>query len=116
MPRDQIMKPLEDILANKDKIQKIRDLNFNKVQVKYEITELKARKDEELEHIILRNRYVGRSDRNGEEKVIDEIEKSIREKENEFKNLFAADNDLIDSLLKLDDIIKVLKTAIERCR
>ena len=40
-------------------IQKVRDLNFNKeVQVKYEINELKVRKDEELERIILRNRHL----------------------------------------------------------
>ena len=65
-------------------IQKVRDLNFDKeVQLKYEINELKTRKDEELEHIILRNRRLGRPDRDGEEKIIDEIEKSIREKENE---------------------------------
>ena len=65
-------------------IQKVRDLNFAKeVQLKYEINELKTRKDEELEHIILRNRRLGRPDRDGEEKIIDEIEKSIREKENE---------------------------------
>ena len=32
-------------------IQKVRDLNFNKeVQVKYEINELKAKKDEGLEY------------------------------------------------------------------
>ena len=71
------MKALKKILANKDIIQKVRDLNFDKeVQVKYEINELKARKDEELEHIIPRNRYFGRPDRDGEEKIIDEIEKS----------------------------------------
>ena len=71
------MKALKKILANKDIIQKVRDLNFDKeVQVKYEINELKARKDEELEHIIPRNRYFGRPDRDGEERIIDEIEKS----------------------------------------
>ena len=71
------MKALKKILANKDIIQKVRDLNFDKeVQIKYEINELKARKDEELEHIIPRNRYFGRPDRDGEEKIIDEIEKS----------------------------------------
>ena len=38
MPRDQIIKYLKEILANKDMIQKVRDLNFDKeVQVKYEI-------------------------------------------------------------------------------
>ena len=71
----QIMKALREILANKDIIQKIRDSNFDKeVQVKYEINELKTRKDKELEHIMLRNRYFGRSDRVTEEKRIDEIE------------------------------------------
>ena len=54
---NKIMRALKEILANKDIIQKVRDLNSDKeVQVKYEISELKARKDEELEHIILRNR------------------------------------------------------------
>ena len=68
MSRDRIMKALKEILANKDIIQKVRNVNFDKeVQVKYEINELKARNDEELEHIILRNRYLGRPDRDGEE-------------------------------------------------
>ena len=112
-----MMKALRKILANKDIIQKVRDLNFDKeVQVKYEINELKARKDEELEHIILRNRYLERPDRDGEEKIIDEIKKSIREKENELKNLFARENELIDLLLELDEIIKDLKTALKHCR
>ena len=63
------MKVLKEILANKDIIQKVTDLNFDKeVQVKYEINELKVRKDEELEHILLRNRHLGRPDRGGEEK------------------------------------------------
>ena len=114
MPRDQIMKALKEILASKDMIQKVRDLNFDKeVQVKYEINELIARKDEELEHIILRNRHLGRPDRDAEEKIKDEIEKSAREKKNELKNLFVTDNDLIDSLLRLDEIIKELKTALK---
>ena len=73
MPRDQIIKVLKEILENKDIIQKVRDLNFDKeVQVKYEINELKAKKDEELERIVLRNRYLGRPDRDGEEKITDE--------------------------------------------
>ena len=120
MSRDQItnnkiMKALTKTLANKDITQKIRDSNFDKdVQVKYEINELKARKDEELEDIMLINRYFGRPDRNGEEKTIDEIEKSIREKENELKNLFARDNELIDFLLGLDEIIKDLKTMLKK--
>ena len=39
-------------------MQKVRDSNFDKeVQVKYEINELKARK----EHIILRNRHFRKS-------------------------------------------------------
>ena len=117
MSRDQIMKALRRILANKEIIQKVRDLSFDKeVQVKYEINELKARKDEELEHIILRNRHLGRPDRDGEEKIIDEIEKSIREKENELKNLFVTDNELIDLLLGLDEIIKHLKIVLKHCR
>ena len=111
------MKILKEISANKDMIQKVRDLNFHKEkQVKYEIHELKARKDEELERIILRNRHLGRLDRDGEENIIDEIEESIREKENEFRKLFATDNDLIDSLLWLDEVIKDLKTALKHCR
>ena len=117
MPRDQIMKALKEILANEDMIQKVRDLNFDKeLQVKNEINRLKARKDEELEHIILRNRYLGRPDRDGEEKIMDEVEKSISEKENELKNLYVTDNDLIDSLLKLDEVIKDLKNVIKHCR
>ena len=93
MLRDQIIKYLKEILANKDMIQKVRDLNFDKqVQVKNEINRLKARKDEELEHIILRNKRPGR---NGEEELIDELDELIREKVNEFKNLFVTDNELI---------------------
>ena len=52
MSRDQItnnkiMKALRKILANKNITQKIRDSNFDKeVQVKYEINELRGRKDE----------------------------------------------------------------------
>ena len=39
MPRDQIIKYSKEILANKDMIQKVRDLNFDKeVQVKYKIS------------------------------------------------------------------------------
>ena len=50
MPKNQIIKYLKEILANKDMTQTVRDLNFHKeVQVKYEINELIARKDEELE-------------------------------------------------------------------
>ena len=110
------MKALKEILANKEIMQKVRDLSFDKeVQVKYEINELKARKDEELEYIILRNRYFGRLDRDTEEKIVNEIEKSIREKETELKNFFATDNELIDLLLELDEIIKDLKTALKRC-
>ena len=97
------MKALRKILANKDIIQKVRDSNFDKeVQVKYEINELKARK----EHTILRNRHFRKSYGDTEEKRIDEIEKSIREKKIELKNLFARDNELIDLLLRLDEIIK----------
>ena len=83
MPRDQIIKHFKEILANKDMIQNIRDLNFDKeVQVKYEINKLIARKDEELEYIILRNRHLGRLDRDEEEKIIDELDESIGDKEN----------------------------------
>ena len=78
MPKNQIIKYLKEILANKDKIQKVRDLNFDKeVQVKYEIKELKARKDEELQRIILRNRHLGRPDRDGEEEIINELDELI---------------------------------------
>ena len=60
MSSDQMMKALREILANKDIIQKVRDSNFDKeVKVKHEINELKAIKDEELEHIMLRHRYFG---------------------------------------------------------
>ena len=63
MSKEQIIKYLKKILANKDMIQKVRDLNFDKeVLIKYEINELKARKDEELERMILRNRHLGRPD------------------------------------------------------
>ena len=107
MPRDQLIKALEEILANKDMIQKVRDLDFNKeVQVKYEINELKARKDEELEYIILRNRHLGRPDRDGEE-----TEESIKKKKNKLKNLFVTE--LIDLLIELDEVIKdCIKTLI----
>ena len=45
MPREKIMKVLNKILANKETIQKVRDLNFDKeIQVKYEINELKQGK------------------------------------------------------------------------
>ena len=86
------------------------------MQVKYEINKLKTRKDEELGYITLSNRHLGRPHRDGEEKIIDEIEKSIREKENELKNLFVTDNELIDLLLELDEVIKDLKTALKHCR
>ena len=74
MSRDQIMKALKEILTNQDIIQKVRESNFDKkVQVKDEIDQLEARKDEELEHMVLRNRYLGRLIRDAEEKRIDEI-------------------------------------------
>ena len=110
------MKVLREILANKDIIQKVRDSNFDKeVQIKYEINELKARKDEKLEYIMLKNRYFGRSDED-EEKIIGKIEKSRREKENELKNLFATDKEIMDLLLEPDEIIRDLKTALKHCR
>ena len=63
MSKEQIIKYLKKILANKGMIQKVRDLNFDKeVLIKYEINELKSRKDEELERMILRNRHLGRPD------------------------------------------------------
>ena len=107
MLRDQIIKYLKEILANKDMIQKVRDLNLDKeMQAKYEINELKIRKDGELEYIILRNRHLGRLDRDGEEEIIDELDEWIREKENELKNLFARDDELLDLLLELDKSTK----------
>ena len=45
---NDIMTSLKEILADKNKIQKVRELNFEKEeQVKNETNELKARKDEE---------------------------------------------------------------------
>ena len=79
--------------------------------VKY-INEVKARKNQELECIILGNRHLERPDKDGEEEIIDELDELIREKVNELKNLFATDNDLIDSLLWLDEIINDLKTSL----
>ena len=114
---NKIMIALKEISANKDIIQKVRYLNFDKeVQAKYEINELEARKDEELEYLILRNRYFGRSDRDRKEKIIDEIEKSRREKENELENLFPTDNELIDLLLELDEIKRDLKTVLKEIK
>ena len=75
MINNKVMKALKEILANKDIIQKVRDLNFDKEErVKDGTDELEVRKDEKLAHIILRNRCFGRSDRDTEEKRIDEIE------------------------------------------
>ena len=112
---NKIMKVLNEILANNDIIQKVRALNFDKdVQVRDEIDELKTKKDEELELIILRNRYLGRLDRDTEEKRIDEIEKSIREKENELGDWFAIDNHLIDWLLELGEIKRGMKTMLKK--
>ena len=64
--------------------------------MKNEIHKSKARKNEELERIILRNRHVRRPDRDGVEEIIDEVDELIRKKVNELKNLFATGNDLID--------------------
>ena len=101
MPREQITKYLKEISANKDKIQKVRDLNFDKeLQVKYETNRIKARKDKELERIILTNKHFGRPDRDGQKEITDELDELIREKANELKNMLATDNDLIASLLK----------------
>ena len=66
---NKIMKALKEILANKDIIQKVRDLHVAKeVQERVEIDELETREDEEIEYMILRNRYFGRSDRDTEKK------------------------------------------------
>ena len=66
---NKIMIALKEISANKIIIQKVKELNFDKEeQVKNEINELKVRKDEELEHTILRNRYLRRLDRDTKEK------------------------------------------------
>ena len=78
---------MTELLAHKNTIQKVRQLNFeNKEQVRDKINELKARKDEELDFIILRNKYFRRSDRDTEEKRIAKIEKSRRESKNELEN------------------------------
>ena len=106
---NKIMITLKEISAHKNIIQKARELNFDK-EVQYEKNELKARKDEEFEHIIRKNRYFGRSNGGRVKKRIDEIENSKREKENELENLFATDNELIDLLLELDEIKKKIKT------
>ena len=98
---NKIMIALKEILAYKNIIQKARESNFDKeVQVKYKINELKARKGEVLEYIILRNRYFGRSDRDTEEKRINQIEKLIKENKNKFEDWLDIDNKVIDSLLK----------------
>ena len=115
--RDQIMKALKEILGNKDIIQKVRDLNFDKeVQGKGEINQLEAGKDEELEQVILRNRYFGRLLRNAEEKRLDEIKKSIRENENELGDWLDIDNNFIDWLLELDEIEEHMKTTLKKSK
>ena len=65
---------------------------------------------------MLGNRHLGILDRDEEEKLIHILEKSIKEKENELKNWFAKDNELIDLLSELDEIIKDLKTVLKYCR
>ena len=65
---------------------------------------------------MLGNRHLGILDRDEEEKLIHILEKSIKEKENELKNWFAKDNELIDLLSGLDEIIKDLKTVLKHCR
>ena len=112
---NKIVIALKNISAHKDIIQKVRDLNFDKeVQVKDKINQLEIRKDEELEHVILRNQYFGNNYRDREEKKIHEIEKSKRESENELKSMFATDNELIDLLLELNEIIRDLKTMLKK--
>ena len=61
------------ILVNKDKIYKVKDLNFDE--------ELQVKKLK-IECIILRNRHLRRLDRDGEEEIIDKIDKLIRKKVN----------------------------------
>ena len=69
MINNKIMKALGDILANENITQNPIRLNFDKEELlRDEIDELEARKDEEIEHIILRNRYLGRLIRDTEEK------------------------------------------------
>ena len=58
------------------------------------------------------NRHLRRPYRDEEEEIIDEIDKLIRKKVNELKNLFATDTDLIDLLLWQDEIIKDPKTKL----
>ena len=87
MPKNQIIKYLKDILANRDMIQRVRDLNFDK--------EVLVRYDQELECIMLRNRNLERPDIDGEEEIIDELDDLIREIVNELKNFFPRDNELI---------------------
>ena len=82
------------------------------MQVRNEIDELEARKDEKLEYIILRIKYLGRLVTDTKEKKIYEIEKSIREKENELGNLLDIDNNLIDWLLELEEIERGMKTML----
>ena len=114
MSRDEIMSALKEISAHKNIIQKVRELNFDKEeQVQDEINELEERNGEKLEYIILRNRYFGRPDRDTE-KRIDEIEKSIKENENELGDWLAIDNSLIDWLLELDEIIRDMKTMLKK--
>ena len=73
MSRDQIIKR-GTVLANKDKIHKTRDLNFDKeLQLKNEKNRLKTRKDNELE----RNRHLRRPDSDGEEEIIDDVDELI---------------------------------------
>ena len=89
-------------------------MNFDKkLQLKNEINRSKARKDEELERLILRNRHLRRPDKDGEEEIIDEVDELITKKVNELKNLFATDNYLIDLLLWLDEIVKDFKTKLK---
>ena len=103
------MTALKEILAHKNIIQKVRELNFEKEeQVRDEINELKARKDEESELIILMNRYFKISDRDAEEKRIDQIKE-----EKELGKFLATDNNLIDWLLELDEINRDMKTKLK---
>ena len=58
------------------------------------------------------NRHLKRPYRDEEEKIIDEIDKSIRKSVNKLKACFATDTDLFYLLLWQDEIIKDPKTKL----
>ena len=110
---------LNRILSYKNKIHKIRCLNFKREeQVKDELNNLKLEKDEELEllqenlnSLTLRNTYLRRSNSfRGEleleekiEKRADGIEKLKKKKVEELEKFFIMDVEHIDLLLELDN-------------